>query len=170
MSMLVQVLDDVEEKKSEPKEKQLSAKDRLMQIVRGNEKLVGMVTSEEFHWNYVPSQPQPAGRTVLMIGGSAHEKREHRPVDLRRSQRSRAESSAVQSEADTKQSENEKVIDEKVFDEKNLTKSSPKTWNNLAKINGSHQKDRHVSQRRPVSRGKSRESTGTLPRITARDC
>jgi hypothetical protein len=55
MSMLVQVLDDVEEKKSEPKEKQLSAKDRLMQIVRGNGKLVGMVTSEESNRNYVPT-------------------------------------------------------------------------------------------------------------------
>ncbi len=71
MSMLVQVLDDVEEKKSEPKEKELSAKGRLMQIVRGNGKLVGMVTSEGSHRNYVPSRPQPVGRTVLMIGGSA---------------------------------------------------------------------------------------------------
>jgi len=111
MSMLVKVLDDVDEKKSEPKERQPSTKDRLMQLVRGNGTLVGMVTSADSDRNYVPSRPKPAGRTVLMIGGSAREKREYRPVDPRRLQRSRAESSAVQSEADTKQSQNEKVID-----------------------------------------------------------
>ncbi len=81
-----------------------------MQLVRGNGTLVGMVTSVDSDRNYVPSRPKPAGRTVLMIGGSAREKREYRPVDPRRSQRSRAESSAVQSEADTKRSQNEKVI------------------------------------------------------------
>jgi hypothetical protein len=87
MSMLVKVLDDVDEKKSEPKEKQPSTKDRLMQLVRGNGKLVGMVTSDDSDdRNYVPSRPKPAGRTVLTIGGSAREKREYRPVDPRRSQ------------------------------------------------------------------------------------
>jgi CBS domain-containing protein len=103
MSMLVKVLDDVEETRNEPKEK-LSTKEKLMQIVRGNGKLVGMVTSDIIDRNYVPSRPKPAGRIVLMIGGSAREKREYRPVDPRRPQQSRV----VQSEADTMQSENEK--------------------------------------------------------------
>jgi hypothetical protein len=71
--------------KSEPKEKQPSTKDRLMQLVRGNG-FVGMVTSIDSDRNYVPSRPKPVGRTVLMIGGSAREKREYRPVDPRRAQ------------------------------------------------------------------------------------
>jgi hypothetical protein len=107
-----------------------------------------MVTSEESDRNYVPSRPKPAGRTVLMIGGSAREKREYRPVDPRRSQRSRAESSAVQSEADTKQSQNKKKLTKKfstkMFLKKSLTKSSSKIWNNL-EINEYRQQDRHVS-------------------------
>ena len=117
MSMLVKVLDDVEETRNEPKEK-LSTKEKLMQIVRGNGKLVGMVTSDIIDRNYVPSRPKPAGRIVLMIGGSAREKREYRPVDPRRPQQSRV----VQSEADTMQSENEKINDEKVFDEEKCDK------------------------------------------------
>ncbi len=84
-----------------------------MQIVRGNGKPVGMVISEESDRNYVPSRPKPTGRTVLMIGGTAREKREYRAVDPRRPQQSRAESRAVQSEADTKQIKNKKVNDEK---------------------------------------------------------
>jgi hypothetical protein len=46
MSMVVKVLDEVEGKDEKPKEKQASAKDRLMQIVRGQGKLVGVVTAE----------------------------------------------------------------------------------------------------------------------------
>jgi hypothetical protein len=169
MSMLVKVLDDVDEKKSEPKERQPSTKDRLMQLVRGNGTLVGMVTSADSDRNYVPSRPKPAGRTVLMIGGSAREKREYRPVDPRRLQRSRAESSAVQSEADTKQSENEKVIDEKVFDEKEFDKKFFKNLEQFDKNKRIPSKGSSRQQKLPVSWGISRESTGTLLRIIARD-
>ncbi len=41
-----------------------------------------------------------------------------------------------------------------------MTKSFLKIQYNLTKINGSHQKDRYIIQKRPVSRGKARESKG----------
>jgi hypothetical protein len=104
-----------------------------------------------------------------MIGGSAREKREYRPVDPRRSQRSRAESSAVQSEADTKQSENEKVNDEKVFDEKEFDKKFFKNLEQFDKNKRIPSKGSSRQQKLPVSWGISRESTGTLLRIIARD-
>jgi hypothetical protein len=113
MSMLVKVLDEVEGKEERPKEKQTSAKDRLMQIVRGQGRLVGVVTAEEER-NYVPSRPKPAVRTVMMIGGPGLDAREYTPVDPARAR----QSDEVQSEADRKRSQNEKVKVEKVNDEK----------------------------------------------------
>ena len=92
-----------------------------------------------------------------MIGGSAREKREYRPVDPRRSQRSRAESSAVQSEADTKQSENEKVIDEKVFDEKHFDK---KFFKNLEQFHENKRIPEKKSSRQSKATGVKGEITG----------
>jgi hypothetical protein len=113
MSMLVKVLDEVEGKDEKPKEKQASAKERLMQIVRGQGKLVGVVTTNDER-NYVPSRPKPTVRTVMMIGGPGPNAREYTPVDPARARRS----GVVQSKAHKEISQNEKVKDEKVFDEK----------------------------------------------------
>jgi hypothetical protein len=88
MSMLVKVLDDVEEKEAKPKEKQVSGKERLMQIVRGEGKLVGVVTAEDDERNYVPLRPKPTIRTVLMIGSSGLNAREYTPVDPAKARRS----------------------------------------------------------------------------------
>jgi hypothetical protein len=113
MSMLVKVLDEVEGKDEKPKEKQASAKDRLMQIVRGQGKLVGVVTAETER-NYVPSRPKPMVRTILMIGGKGLDAREYTPVDPARARRS----GGVQSKADKETSQNEKVEVEKVNERK----------------------------------------------------
>jgi hypothetical protein len=117
MSMLVKVLDEVEGKEEKPKEKQASAKDRLMQIVQGQGRLVGVVTADDER-NYVPSRPKPTVRTVMMIGGPGPDAREYTPVDPARAGRS----GDVQSEADKERSQNEKVYDEKVNDEKDFGK------------------------------------------------
>ena len=104
MSMLVKVLDEVEGKEEKPKEKQASAKERLMQIVRGQGKLVGVVTADNER-NYVPSRPKPTVRTVMMIGGPGADARAYTPVDPAKARRS----GGVQSEADKEKSQNEKV-------------------------------------------------------------
>jgi CBS domain-containing protein len=80
MSMLVKVLDEASEPDKEPKEKQLSAKERLKQIVRGGGTLVGVVTANDEERNYVPSRPQPSYRTVLMIGRNDADASEYKPV------------------------------------------------------------------------------------------
>ena len=113
MSMLVKVLDEVEGKEDKPKEKQASAKERLMQIVRGQEKLVGVVTADNER-NYVPSRPKPTVRTIMMIGGPGADARAYTPVDPAKARRS----GGVQSEADKETSQSEKVNVEKVFDRK----------------------------------------------------
>ena len=80
MSMLVKVLEEVTEPNEEPKQKQTSAKERLMQIVRGSGTLVGVVTAQEKERNYVPSRPKPSYRTVLMIGKTEESSGEYKPV------------------------------------------------------------------------------------------
>ncbi len=88
----------------------------------------------------------------MMIGGSAREKREYRPVDPRRSQQIRAESSAVQSEADTKQIENETVIDENKIDKK--------FFKNLEQFGENKRISSKRSSRQPKATGVEGEITG----------
>ncbi len=75
-----------------------------MQIVRGQGKLVGVVTADGER-NYVPSRPKPTVRTVMMIGGPGPNARAYTPVDPAKARRS----GGVQSEADKEKSQNEKV-------------------------------------------------------------
>ncbi len=102
----MKVLDEVEGKEEKPKEKQVSAKERLMEIVRGEGKLVGVVTAEDER-NYVPSRPKPTVRTVLMIGSPGLNAREYKPVDPAKAQRR----GSVKSEADKETSQNEKKVE-----------------------------------------------------------
>jgi hypothetical protein len=86
-----------------------------MQIVRGQGKLVGVVTAENER-NYVPSRPKPTVWTVMMIGGPGPDALEYTPVDPARARRS----GGVQSEADKERSQNEKVKVEKDFGKVNV--------------------------------------------------
>ncbi len=87
MSMLVKVLDEAGEPDKEPKEKQLTVKERLRQIVRGAGTLVGVVTAKDDKRNYVPSRPQPLYRTILMIGKAAANASEYKPVKRGKAER-----------------------------------------------------------------------------------